>query len=243
MLAIYNVVVALGLIASLVNPRCDAYRLKRKQGQQQEGDSGGQGAPAPLSQVNEQMNIVDALQTNSSFTILNQVLDITGLRDPLMNGQRQFTVFAPTDAAFARLPEWVRAAYEQRPEAATPIIRAIMLYHIADRQVSTSDFAPANEVPVLQTATTSVQPLVPTATASTITEAVPMVPIATATTTVPAASTSLLPEQVGGGTQLRGQVNSDLANIPIALTTGQNGQLMVNGATVVSQGQAENGMI
>ena len=46
--------------------------------------------------------IYDIASTNGNFTVLTSLLDATGLNTAL-DGKGQFTVFAPTDAAFTNL--------------------------------------------------------------------------------------------------------------------------------------------
>ncbi|KAJ1558015.1 hypothetical protein HK405_014609 [Cladochytrium tenue] len=101
------------------------------------------GPPANLSQVNSSSSLNDALASNSSFTIFSKVLQLANLTQELNatgSGGGQVTVFAPIDAAFASLPAWVRAAFEQDRQETIDLVRAIALYHIVDRQVTPSQF-------------------------------------------------------------------------------------------------------
>ena len=73
-----------------------------------------------------QLNIVETAVAAGSFTVLAQALTATGLLDTLSNPDDQFTVFAPTDEAFAALPEGTLDALLADPETLTDIL----LYHV-----------------------------------------------------------------------------------------------------------------
>ena len=55
--------------------------------------------------VTEVTTIVDAAIANGNFTTLVAALQATGLDETLANPDAKFTVFAPTDTAFALLGE------------------------------------------------------------------------------------------------------------------------------------------
>src|SRR5690606_34974617 len=70
--------------------------------------------------------IVDVAVANGNFTTLVAALVATGLDDTLDDEDRTFTVFAPTDAAFAALGEGaVEALLED-----LPALENILLYHV-----------------------------------------------------------------------------------------------------------------
>jgi uncharacterized surface protein with fasciclin (FAS1) repeats len=70
-------------------------------------------------------DIVDVAVANGSFTTLVAALDAAGLVDTL-RGDGPFTVFAPTDEAFARLP----AGTVEALLADIPTLTGILLYHV-----------------------------------------------------------------------------------------------------------------
>lgn len=70
--------------------------------------------------------LVDVAQGNGSFNTLVAALQATGLDTVLADDSAQFTVFAPTDAAFALLGEEAIAALLADPET----LRNILLYHV-----------------------------------------------------------------------------------------------------------------
>lgn len=90
----------------------------------------------PTPQPNPEPNtIVDVAVENGNFTTLVAALDATGLDDTLDDPTRDFTVFAPTDDAFALLGEEAIAALLDDPDT----LSDILLYHvIADAEVDST---------------------------------------------------------------------------------------------------------
>ncbi|MEM6676117.1 MAG: fasciclin domain-containing protein [Planctomycetota bacterium] len=80
-----------------------------------------QGTPIPG-------NIVEVAQQNGNFTTLVTALQLTGLDAALdgSSGAARFTVFAPTDAAFAALDPALLAALIADPAA----LSEVLLYHV-----------------------------------------------------------------------------------------------------------------
>ncbi|MDJ0834072.1 MAG: fasciclin domain-containing protein [Gammaproteobacteria bacterium] len=80
-------------------------------------------------------NIVEVAQDNGSFTTLVTALGVTGLDAVLADESRDFTVFAPTDAAFAKLDPATLTALLNDPDA----LSDILLYHVlADTEVGST---------------------------------------------------------------------------------------------------------
>lgn len=75
------------------------------------------------------MTIVDAAVSNGSFTTLVAALQATGLDATLADTDSEFTVFAPTDAAFARLPEGTLESLTAEQ------LSDILLYHVVPGKV------------------------------------------------------------------------------------------------------------
>ena len=73
-------------------------------------------------------NIVERLERNGNFTILLTALDRANLKETLANGG-PFTLFAPTDAAFAALLAQLQITPEQL--LSKPELSSILLYHVA----------------------------------------------------------------------------------------------------------------
>ena len=72
-------------------------------------------------------NIVDVAQEAGSFTTLIAALQTTGLDETLM-GEGPFTVFAPTDEAFAAFLEGSGMSAEEL--LVNPDLSSILLYHV-----------------------------------------------------------------------------------------------------------------
>lgn len=84
----------------------------------------------------EEKDIVDTAVDAGSFTTLVQAVQAAGLEDTL-RGEGPFTVFAPTDDAFAALPEGTLDALLADEEALT----AVLTYHVVPGKVMAADVA------------------------------------------------------------------------------------------------------
>ena len=82
------------------------------------------------------MDIVDTAVSAGSFTTLVAAVQAAGLVDTL-KGDGPFTVFAPTDEAFAALPEGTVEALLADPEA----LAAILTYHVVAGKVMSTDLS------------------------------------------------------------------------------------------------------
>ncbi|MBX3058733.1 MAG: fasciclin domain-containing protein [Anaerolineae bacterium] len=98
----------------------------------------------PSMVAEEKPSIAEIAVENGNFTTLVAALDAAGLVDTLA-GEGSFTVFAPTDDAFAALPEGTIEALLADPNGA---LTDILLYHVVDGAV------PAETVVTLDAATT-----------------------------------------------------------------------------------------
>jgi len=87
-------------------------------------------ASAQYNDMNEK-NIVETAVEAGSFTTLATALEAAGLVETLANGG-PFTVFAPTDEAFAKLPEGTLDALLQDKER----LAAILTYHVVPGEVT-----------------------------------------------------------------------------------------------------------
>jgi uncharacterized surface protein with fasciclin (FAS1) repeats len=86
-------------------------------------------------------DIVDTAVAAGSFTTLVKALEAAGLVDAL-KGAGPFTVFAPTDAAFAKLPAGTVASL-LKPENKEKL-KAILLYHVVSGKVTAGDVMKLN---------------------------------------------------------------------------------------------------
>ena len=82
------------------------------------------------------MDIVDTAVSAGTFTTLVAAVDAAGLVDTL-KGEGPFTVFAPTDDAFAALPEGTVEGLLADPEA----LAAILTYHVVPGKVMSTDLS------------------------------------------------------------------------------------------------------
>jgi uncharacterized surface protein with fasciclin (FAS1) repeats len=78
-------------------------------------------------------NIVETAVSAGSFNTLVAAVQAADLVDTLA-GEGPYTVFAPTDEAFAKLPEGTVEALIANPEQ----LRAILLYHVVPGKVTAS---------------------------------------------------------------------------------------------------------
>jgi transforming growth factor-beta-induced protein len=84
--------------------------------------------------------IVDIAAADGRFTTLVQAVQAAGLADTL-SGPGPFTVFAPTDEAFAGLPEGTLEGLLANPDS----LREILLYHVVEGKVMAADAAGLEE--------------------------------------------------------------------------------------------------
>ena len=89
------------------------------------------GAASAFAQ--SQTDIVDTAVAAGQFTTLAKALQVAGLVDTL-KGPGPFTVFAPTDAAFAKLPAGTLDALLKDPAK----LKQVLLYHVVAGSVPAS---------------------------------------------------------------------------------------------------------
>ncbi len=100
--------------------------------------------PSDRSDTNK--NIVAVAEANGSFKTLTKALKAAGLTETLQ-GKGPFTVFAPTDAAFAELPQDALKDL-MKPENKEVLVK-ILTYHVVQGQVLSTDLK-AGEVKSVQ---------------------------------------------------------------------------------------------
>jgi transforming growth factor-beta-induced protein len=96
--------------------------------------------PAP-----EMLDIVDTAVADGRFTTLVAAVEAAGLVDAL-KGEGPLTVFAPTDDAFAALPEGTVDALL----ADIPALTDVLLYHVVDGKVSSDQVVELSQAQTLQ---------------------------------------------------------------------------------------------
>ena len=109
------------------------------------------GAFVPVAQAkplthscNQGKNIVDTAVAAGSFKTLVSLVGKAGLADTLAN-QGPFTVFAPTDDAFAKVPADALAALG----GDTAKLKSVLLYHVVSGKISSHDAAAAGSAKTL----------------------------------------------------------------------------------------------
>ncbi len=98
-------------------------------------------AAAEEQEVTAAPDIVDTAVADGRFTTLVTALVATGLVDTL-KGEGPFTVFAPTDEAFAKLPEGTLDDLLANTEA----LSDVLLYHVVPGQVMAADVVSVESV-------------------------------------------------------------------------------------------------
>ena len=98
--------------------------------------------PRSTSSARSNEDIVDLASDNGSFTTLISALKAAGLSDTLKTS-RDFTVFAPNDEAFAKLPAGTLENL-LKPENKIELIR-VLSYHIVPGRVSSNDVVKMNQ--------------------------------------------------------------------------------------------------
>jgi len=76
-------------------------------------------------------DIVQTAKAAGNFKTLTSLLKTAGLA-PTLKGRGRFTVFAPTDAAFAKVPQATLDALANDREK----LRSVLLYHVAKRKLT-----------------------------------------------------------------------------------------------------------
>ncbi|UCD49014.1 MAG: fasciclin domain-containing protein [Phycisphaerales bacterium] len=98
-------------------------------------------APAQVDKT-----IVETAVESGQFNTLVTALQAAGLADAL-SGDGPFTVFAPTDAAFAKLPDGTVESLVQPENKAK--LQAILKYHVIPAQLGSHDIVAAHTVKTL----------------------------------------------------------------------------------------------
>lgn len=99
---------------------------------------------APALADTHAQDIVDIAVANGNFTTLVAAVQAAGLVD-VLKGEGPFTVFAPTDEAFAALPEGTVAALLND----IPTLTAILTYHVVPGAVMSGDLSDGMMAPTV----------------------------------------------------------------------------------------------
>ena len=109
--------------------------------------------PGPGANSNQSKNLLALTESNASFTTLTKALKAAGLTGALQ-GKDNLTIFAPTDAAFAKLPP--DALQELLKPANKEVLLKILTYHVVPGKVLSSDLK-SGEVKSLEGGTINVK--------------------------------------------------------------------------------------
>jgi uncharacterized surface protein with fasciclin (FAS1) repeats len=91
-------------------------------------------AASPAAAARQDKDIVDTATAAGDFTTLTKLLKKAGLVSALRQ-PGPYTVFAPTDAAFAKVPKGkLNALLHNRKK-----LRAVLLYHVVGKKLAASD--------------------------------------------------------------------------------------------------------
>jgi uncharacterized surface protein with fasciclin (FAS1) repeats len=89
-----------------------------------------------IAQTSNVGNLLEVAAAEDDLSTFTKAVEAAGLKDSL-SGSDQFTVFAPTDAAFNAIPEATREAL-LKPENKA-LLSDILAYHVAPGKVMASD--------------------------------------------------------------------------------------------------------
>ena len=87
---------------------------------------------------------VETAASNGNFTTLTALVKRAGLAKTL-EGKGPYTVFAPTDAAFAKVPKATLARLARNKAA----LRSVLLYHVAKGALTAAQVTKRHSVPTL----------------------------------------------------------------------------------------------
>jgi len=105
-------------------------------------------APAPTAELGD---IVEVATAAGSFSTLLEAATAAGLVDTL-KGAGPFTVFAPTDEAFAKLPAGTLESLLADPDK----LKAILLYHVVSGAVTSSQVVGLTEATSVEGSTIAI---------------------------------------------------------------------------------------
>lgn len=94
--------------------------------------------------------------SNGNFTALVAALQKTGLTNAVMSPVNNFTVFAPVDAAFAKLPAPLNNAANISgitDQGTIDLLRTVLLYHVVNGRVFAPDLREGLQAPTLSGST------------------------------------------------------------------------------------------
>ena len=106
---------------------------------------GASASASTASRSDGDRNIVQTAAAAGQFTTLASLLTKAGLVDTLSTGG-PFTVFAPTDAAFAKVPPATLDALAKNPA----LLKSVLLYHVVQGRVTAADVVKLSSAKTLE---------------------------------------------------------------------------------------------
>jgi len=104
--------------------------------------------------ANAQKTIVDTALSTGKHTVLAEALTKANLISTLNDTSKNFTVFAPTDAAFTAALKFMKATKAQL--LATPGLKGILTYHVVGGVVKSTDLTNGMKATTVNGATVTV---------------------------------------------------------------------------------------
>jgi transforming growth factor-beta-induced protein len=98
--------------------------------------------------VEMQKNIIETVKDAGTFTTLVAAIDRAGL-EPTLALEGPFTVFAPSDEAFAQLPEGTVDSLLAEPDMLAEVLN-YYYYHVVPGRVTAADAAALAAAPTVQ---------------------------------------------------------------------------------------------
>jgi uncharacterized surface protein with fasciclin (FAS1) repeats len=102
--------------------------------------------PAPIN-YDTNANIMDIVAADDRFDTLEAAIKAANLADTIASANNTFTVFAPTDAAFAALPAGTVESLLADPQGA---LTQVLLYHVVNGAKWSGDVVTAASLMTLQ---------------------------------------------------------------------------------------------
>lgn len=109
------------------------------------------GETTTASQTEATSNLIDTAINAGNFNTLVEALKSAGL-DKTLQGPGPYTVFAPSDEAFSRMPESIRIAITSNKEA----LAELLTYHVVTGEVTGSDVARLKSAETVQGSTITI---------------------------------------------------------------------------------------
>lgn len=124
--------------------------MQMRQGQMMQGQQMQQGQASGMAMGSQ--TVVGIAQSSPDFETLTQAVQAAGLAGTL-NGPGPFTVFAPTDAAFDKVPQATLDGLMSNPSQ----LRSVLTYHVVSGELTPADLQGRSSVETLNGARLSVR--------------------------------------------------------------------------------------